>query len=48
MPESAEFLWRVWDDNHKMLSESRAAADKLSDAIQKCRVDNLAVLEALD
>ena len=48
MPASAEKLWIVWDDNNQQLGKSTAAKDNISMAIEKCRVDTLAVLQELD
>jgi hypothetical protein len=48
MPESAENLWAVWNDNNLQLGDSTAAKDNIIMAIEKCRVDTLAVLQALD
>ncbi len=48
MPESAEKLWVVWNDNNLQLGDSTAAKDTIIMAIEKCRVDTLAVLQALD
>ena len=48
MPESAENLWLVWNENHKELGDSTAAKDAIIMGIEKCRVDTLAVLQALD
>jgi hypothetical protein len=48
MPESAEMLWQVWNDNNEQLGESTAAKDNIIMAIEKCRTDTLAVLQALD
>jgi hypothetical protein len=48
MPESAERLWVVWNDNNLQLGDSTAAKDNIIMAIEKCRVDTLAVLQALD
>ena len=48
MPESAEKLWLVWNDNNLQLGDSTVAKDNIIMAIEKCRVDTLAVLQALD
>ena len=48
MPESAEMLWEVWNDNNLQLGESDVAKDNIIMAIEKCRADTLAVLQALD
>ena len=48
MPESAEMLWEIWDDNSQKLGESTAAKDNIIKAIEKCRADTLIVLQALD
>ncbi len=48
MPESAEKLWAVWNKNNLQLGDSTAAKDNIIMAIEKCRVDTLAVLQALD
>ena len=48
MPESAENLWAVSNDNNLQLGDSTAAKDNIIMAIEKCRVDTLAVLQALD
>jgi hypothetical protein len=48
MPESAEKLWIVWDDNSQQLGKSSEAKDNIIMAIEKCRVDTLTVLQALD
>lgn len=48
MPESAAFLWQVWDDNSAKLGDSVAAKDNIIMAIEKCRTDTLIVLQALD
>ena len=48
MPESAEKLWVVWNDNNSQLGESTVAKDNIIMAIEKCRVDTLFVLQALD
>ena len=48
MPESAELLWQIWDDNSPKLGESTAAKDNIIAAIEKCRADTLIVLQALD
>ena len=48
MPESAETLWVVWNDNNSQLGESTVAKDNIILSIEKCRVDTLAVLQALD
>jgi hypothetical protein len=48
MPESAKRLWEVWNDNNVQLGESDVAKDNIIMAIEKCRVDTLAVLQALD
>ena len=48
MPQSAEILWQVWNDNNQQLGESTVAKDNIIMAIEKCRVDTLAGLQALD
>ncbi len=48
MPESAEKLWVVWNDNNSQLDDSTVAKDNIIMAIEKCRSDALAVLQALD
>jgi hypothetical protein len=48
MPESAEKLWAVWNDNNLQLGDSTAAKDNIIMAIEKCRLDTLAVLQALN
>ncbi len=48
MPESARLLWEVWNAQSGQLSESPAAKDEIIMAIEKCRVDTLAVLQKLD
>lgn len=48
MPESAEVLWDAWLDNNEQLGKSTAAKDAIITAIEKCRADTLAVLQALD
>ncbi len=48
MPESAEKLWVVWNDNNSKLGDSTVAKDNIIMAIEKCRVDTLFVLQALD
>ena len=48
MPESAELLWKIWDDNSQQLRESTAAKNNIITAIEKCRADTLIVLQALD
>ena len=48
MPESAEMLWEVWNDNNLQLGDSDVAKDNIIMAIEKCRADTLAVLQALD
>ena len=48
MPESAALLWQVWNDNNQKLGDSTVAKDNIIEAIEKCRVDTLTVLQALD
>lgn len=48
MPESADNLWQVWGDNYKQLNESKTAKNEIIAAIEQCRTDTLAVLQALD
>ncbi len=48
MPDSAEQLWQVWGENHTKLGDSTEAKDAIIMAIEKCRVDTLLVLQALD
>jgi len=48
MPESAEKLWKIWGENHTELGDSTEAKDAVIMAIEKCRVDTLLVLQALD
>ena len=48
MPESAKQLWQVWNDNNEQLGDSTVAKDNIIMAIEKCRVDTLALLQALD
>lgn len=48
MPESARQLWEVWSANNLRLGDSVEAKDAIIMAIEKCRVDTLAVLKALD
>ena len=48
MPESAEMLWEVWNDNNLQLGDSDVAKDNIIMAIEKSRVDTLTVLQALD
>jgi hypothetical protein len=48
MPESAEMLWEVWNDNNLQLGDSDVAKDNIIMAIEKNRVDTLAALQALD
>ena len=48
MPETAENLWQVWQDNYKQLNNSTEAKDYIIEAINQCREDTLMVLEALD
>lgn len=48
MPESAERLWQVWDDNSQHLGDSTEAKNNIIAAIDMCRADTLVVLQALD
>ena len=48
MPESAEKLLKVWGENHTQLDYSTEAKDAVIMAIEKCRIDTLLVLQALD
>jgi hypothetical protein len=48
LPESTQMLWQVWNDNNLQLGDSAVAKDKIIMAIEKCRVDTLALLQALD
>ena len=48
MPESAEMLWEVWNDNNLQLGDSDVAKDNIIMAIEKCRAYTLAGLQALD
>ena len=48
MPQSAEDLWRVWNANHKELTDSTDAKDAVIDAIEQTRKDTLTLLQALE
>ena len=48
MPESAEKLYQLWNENYQELPNSTAAKDNIIMAIEKCRADALIVLQELD
>jgi hypothetical protein len=48
MPESGQKLWQVWNENYAELPNSTAAKDSIITAIERCRLDTLAVLQALE
>mgnify|MGYP001825950075 CR=1 FL=1 len=48
MPESGHKLWQVWNENYETLPNSTAAKDNIIMAIEKCRLDTLAVLQELE
>lgn len=48
MPESGQKLWQVWNDNYAELPDSTAAKDNIISAIEKCRLDTLVILQALE
>ncbi len=48
VPEAAQALWQVWDDNYDELGSEVMAKDRVMEAIERVRMDTHDVLKSLD
>ncbi len=48
VPEAAQELWQVWDDNYDELGSEVVAKDRVMEAIERVRMDTHEVLKSLD
>ena len=48
LPDSAEMLWEIWDEHSPHLGNSDASKDAIIQAIERCRIHTLDLLQELD